>query len=338
MSKVFIVGYSLEACYVAAKLSAEGADVVFYKTGTLGYPCDDIRDYMDQSSYDAIGKYVRNMSELVSPKVDPIAYYSPYDELKITNDSNGLVNYPLRRSSFETISEYEIFRDKMSAVSDITSLAEQSSNALFIYKKYMPRNVFDSLFKDHGSGKWGGVLQYNATMLAREIPINYSTYSGPLIYYRAHSYESLCESLLSNVNIVEYSLDRVKSDLRRRIHGKYIIMDNRIDFICNYMHGRVSRVVLNKHSVPIDMCDEFRCRKDVSALRFSHPEYWLSYAMSKSAAIRVSSERVRRLSFSGQSMVVPSVQSYDILSAYGNLVGMYSGKAFSLPTPMTILA
>ena len=73
-NKSYVIGYSIDSAIFARELALNGDEVVFIRTGTLGYPLDDIRDYI--SYEDVVRLKTLGVSSGFKKKLASCTYFS----------------------------------------------------------------------------------------------------------------------------------------------------------------------------------------------------------------------------------------------------------------------
>lgn len=100
-----VIGYTLDSAILAREIASKGQKVVFMQTGTLGYPLDDIREYISYEDFLKIRSF--RIGEKFKKLHNSTYVHIPFDNLKFVNNRNGLISYPLNRTSFESAEEWE---------------------------------------------------------------------------------------------------------------------------------------------------------------------------------------------------------------------------------------
>ncbi len=143
--KTYIIGYSIDAVLYARELAEADNEIVFIKTGKLGYPLDDIKECLTETSVNKIKQFL--------PKVDfkkmvNFTYmFLPYDQLNFVNGRNGLVSYPLNRKSLESAEELEQIEICFNNLERFKKKLDKSTNYINMCKKFFPQWLYNSLIK-----------------------------------------------------------------------------------------------------------------------------------------------------------------------------------------------
>ena len=339
-NKSYVIGYSIDSAIFARELALNGDDVVYIQTGKLGYPLDDIRDFI---SYEDVVRLktlgvVSGFTKLVNSRYA----FVPYDQLKFVNSKNGLFQYPLNKSSFETAGEWEEMELCLLGVSEFRDTLDNATNFINIYKNFFPKWLYDSVLKFMGMNKWGGYRQskFTRNALAREIDLSYLDCSNAsTIYTPENGYEALCNELLNHDNIKteNTSIDSMKQFITSRVRdGQVYFMDNRIDYVCNYMYGRLDRVKFRAEPVTEQCVEEFI---DVvnGVVLTPMSDYWCT-SNRNGDMIRVYSDPITELNDNRISQISPTNTNKKLIDQYSKLLGLYSGKDLILePLIMTTL-
>jgi UDP-galactopyranose mutase len=335
--KNYVVGYTLDSAIFARELALSGDTVVYINTGPLGYPLDDIRDYI--SYEDVIRLKTMGMSTQFKKLSNSRYAFVPYEQLKFMNCANGLFSYPLNKSSFESAEEWEEMELCLVNVGEFRSTLDNATNFINIYKNFFPRWLYDSVLKYISINKWGGFRQskFTRNALAREIDLSFlDSGNTGTVYSPVDGYKSLCEELLDHENITIQKSD-IK-DMRRFVtsrvkDGDVYFMDNRIDYVCNYTYGNFDRVKFNTERTNESGLDEFI---DVSNGIVITPmkDYWC-ISNDNGDIIKVYSETIDTLNDSRISEISPTNNNKKLISEYSKLLKLYSGKQLLL-NPLVI--
>jgi hypothetical protein len=267
-NEVYIVGYSLDSCVAARKFAQEGNHVYHVCTGPLGYPHDEIGEFLTEEGRKVLLTYIPGLKLI--PVFNSRYLFVPYDSLKMINNKNGLISFPLNKSSFETASELE----QMCAVNldGFVSEIVESQNPSSVIKKHFPKWMYESIGKVMLGNKWGFKQnKLSAGAFIKEFGITYGkdykkskmlglndTNNGT-IYYPSVSYADLCEQFLDHPNISKETrnIEWLQKNINSRIKAKeYIVMDNRIDFACKYMAGKLDRSTMWSETIDPNAAEE----------------------------------------------------------------------------------
>ena len=332
-SSTYIVGYSIDACLYARNLANRGDKVIFMQTGTLGYPYDDVGDFVYESDVIKIRKILGEQlpfDELINSRY----VYMPYDELKLVNSKNGLISYPLNKLSFESAEELDEVIDCAKGLDIFIDKMEKSNNYINMYKAFFPKWLYDSVIKYIAVNKWGGLRQSKLTRKALLKELDLSLMSGfgtGVIYRPTDGYEALCKKLLTHPNI---RIDKVKATAitaaikTRYNNSDFIIMDNRIDLFIGLHHGAFDRVDIRVETTSEQGLEEFI---DVSdGIVFTpRKDYWC--CTNKTGVIqKIYSSVADKASETTQSVICPTIVNTKMMEEYAELLGLYSGKQLNL--------
>jgi len=327
-----IIGYSLDSVIWARKLALNGEKVIYLKTGKLGYPLDDIRDYI---SYEDLLK-IRSLDvNLEFKKLHNGTYvYIPYDQLKFVNNSNGVVSYPLNKNSFESAEEWEQIQPCITNIKKFRDELSNASNFINIYKNFFPKWLYDCMLKYIAINKWGGFRQSKFTRegIAKEIDLSYldDTNTGT-IYRPKAGFEKLCKHMLKhkNIKIENIEIEELKEFIIRRYKDKEIVlMDNRVDYICNYTYGNFDRVKFNVERVKDPNMEEFI---DISeGIVLTPTKDYFCTSNEEGNIIKITSERIESLNYKEQSDISPTSYNKKLYNEYTKMMGLYSGKHLNL--------
>jgi UDP-galactopyranose mutase len=330
---VYIIGYTLDATLIARELAEKkNLKVIFLNTGILGHPLDDIGDYITHEDMIRI-----NALDVITPfkKLSNSTYaFIPYNELKFVNNRNGLISYPLNKSSFDSAEEWEQVEYCILEINKFREKLEQSSNFINIYKNFFPKWLYDSMLKYMGVSKWGDFRQSKFTRdgLAKEIDLSYLDVSNTgTMYAPVNGYNQLCKEILNHPNITleDYKLKDVNNFLRTRFkNADVIVCDNRIDYICNYTYGNFDRVVFETEKTNETNLEEFF---DISEGIVLTPtkDYWC-ITKHQNDITKIRSRYIDDLSNNELSVIAPTITNKKIYSEYQKLISLYSDKILYL--------
>lgn len=341
INEYIIVGYSLEACVIARKMAMLGNKVSFVVSGKLGYPCDDINDFLGESGM----KKISEMGiDVETEKISNGFYvHIPYDNLRMVNDSNGLIPYPLNRSSFESAEEWEQIQSRIREFGEFSDKINESANYINIYKKFLPKWLFESIVKYVGTNKWKlKQSQFTKDSLMREVNLSQlSKKNSGVIYRPLGGFGKLCKSILEHENITLYrqKMHQIKEMFRTRYRNKLVVfIDNRVDYICDYSMGKFDRVDLQIENVTDEEKEQMPEYSfiDKAAILTPQAEYW-STISANGKTIKVYSTEVMEIGDYRQNLITPSQTNLKVLNEYTKLFKRYPNKEFISPAPLTIL-
>jgi len=327
-----IIGYSIDSAMCAREIALSGKKIEFYKTGKLGYPLDDIRDYI--SYEDVIKLQSLGINTLFNKMYNSTYVFMPYEQLKFVNNRNGLINYPLNKTSFESAEEWEQVELCIEKINDFREELKNATNFLNIYKKFFPKWLYDSFLKTVGVNKWGGFRQSKFTKdaLAKEIDLSYldSTNTG-YIYKPDCGYEKVCEDLLDheNIKIVEVDIKDVREIMIKRYKNREVVlMDNRVDYICQYTYGNFDRVQFESEKCEDAQLEEFI---DIDeGIVFTPTKDYFCISNDQGRIIKVKSTKIEEFNYTKQSQISPTNYNNKLKNEYRKMVGLYNGKFLNL--------
>lgn len=331
-----IIGYSIDSAIWAREIALSGKKVHYYKTGQLGYPLDDIRDYI---SYEDVIK-IQSLGVITSfTKLFNGTYvFMPYEQLKFVNNRNGLINYPLNINSFESAEEWEQVELCIDRIGEFREELKNATNFLNIYKKFFPKWLYDSFLKSIAVNKWGGFRQskFTKNALAKEINLSYldDTNTGT-VYKPEIGYEALCEELLNheNIKIVEVDIKDVHGILIKRYKDMEIaLMDNRVDYICNYTYGNFDRVEFTtEQCTTAELDQESNEFIDIDeGIVFTPTKDYFCISNDEGDIIKVTSKRIEDFNYTKQSLISPTNHNNKLYNEYRKMIKLFDGKVLNL--------
>jgi len=327
-----IVGYSLKSVLWARQIAISGQKVIYIKSGQLGYPFDDINEYISEKDINLIKSL---KVDFPVKKLHNSTYiYIPYDQLKFVNNKNGVISYPLNKSSFESAEEWEQIQVCIETLDDFTKDLENASNFVNIYKNFFPRWLYDCLLKYVGINKWGNIRQSKLTReaLQREINLTYLNKFGTTTVYKPKmGYAKLCEALLKhkNIEIKELKITDMRDFLLDRHKNLDIAFtDNRIDYLCNYAHGNFDRVKFECKRFTNPNMEEFI---DIGeGIVFTPTKEYFCASKEDGIITTVTSKNIDTLNYTEQSNISPTSYNRKLYAKYKKLVNLYSRKTLNL--------
>lgn len=327
-----VIGYSLDSVLYARELAEADNKVVFINTGILGYPLDNIRDYISYNTVQKIKSF--NMTIQFTKIVNNTYVFFPYNQLEFVNSHNGLISYPLNKKSFESAEEWEQIELCIDQMDKFKQKLENATNYINIYKKFFPKWLYDSMIKFIGVNKWGGLKQAKFTKdtLVKEINLAYlNEYGNGSIYKPENGYKYVCEKLLNNKNIriTEIPIEKLKNFIMTRQKDTDIVfMDNRIDYLCNYAYGKFERVSFSGEYSKEPNLEEFIDITDGIVLT-PMKDYWcISNEFGNICKVRTQYKSDFKITELTQH--IPTAINHKIYGEYKKLLNLYSGKQLSL--------
>lgn len=330
---VYVIGYSLDSTLIARELAEKKkAKVIYLQTGTLGHPLDDIGDYITQE--DMIRITALGVPTQFKKLTNSTYVFIPYDELKLVNNRNGLISYPLNKSSFDSAEEWEQVEYCLTEVDNFRQKLEKSTNFINIYKNFFPKWLYDSILKHMGINKWGGFRQSKFTRdaLAKEIDLSHLDGSNTgSLFSPVNGYEDLCKQILDHpsIKIEKYDVKRLHPFLTKRYKDADVILcDNRVDYICNYIHGSFDRVTFDVEITTEPNLEEFF---DISEGIVLTPtkDYWC-ITNDRGVIKKIRSTPITQLNTTTQSVIIPTLDNKKLYSEYQKLISLYSDKILYL--------
>jgi hypothetical protein len=331
-----IIGYNIDSVTLSRKLANNGFKVKFYNSGKLGHPYDDIGDFLREGSM----KQLKTMLPELEFETLSNSTYAMFEhsQLKFVNSFNGLISYPINKSSFESAEEQEQIEYCAYETEEILDAINNSKNYINTYKKFFPRWLYDSCIRHISLNKWhtrqSKLTRYS---LIKEINLDYLDEFGTYNIYRPRvSYEDVCKNMLDHENIEYNTIDvnDIIHMLRKRFRNEEVIlMDNRVDVICGYIHGNFHRVKLSVEDVNEPMAEEF-INVDRGLVFTPMKEHFCAtteYGKSK----RIYSSVVDDLSSTDLSIVVPTNDNFATFKEYEKLMTLYSGKNIDIGSKYT---
>lgn len=336
-NKAYIIGYSLDSAMFARELVLKrGIDVVYLQTGKLGHPLDDIRDYISYENVLQIKSLGINAE--FRKLTNSTFVFIPYNDLKFVNNRNGLISYPLNKSSFDSAEEWEQVEFCLANIGEFRENLESANNFINIYKNFFPKWLYDSLLKYMGINKWGGIRQSKFTRegLAREVDLSCldGTNTGS-VYRPIDGYEELCKEFLDHPKITVEQIDirGVNKLLTKRFKTADVILaDNRVDYICNYTYGAFDRVEFQTENTREQNLEEFY---DISEGIVFTPtkDYWC-ISNELGDVIKVKSKYVDELKQRTQSVIPTTTYNRKLYGEYQKMLTLYSGKILYLSSQL----
>lgn len=338
--ELIIIGYSLDSCMMARyRAEKYNQKVTYFQSGILGYPFDDIREYITYENVLEINALGVNVP--FKRLTNSVYAFIPYNELKFVNNRNGLLSYPINKSSFDSAEEWEQVASCLQHIDEFRDDLEKASNYINIYKNFFPKWLYDSLLRYMGVNKWGGIRQSKLTRegLAREIDLSCMDGNKSMTIYRPeHGYQALCQSLLThpNIHVTSVDISQVNKMILQRFKGvEFILADNRVDYICNYTHGNFDRVQFSgEHSRESNLEEFF----DISEGVVFTPtkDYWC-VSNEFGHVVKVRSSLVDSLNYKKQSEIPMTNNNKKLYEEYQKMLSLYSGKILYLSSQLTTI-
>lgn len=330
---VIVIGYTLDSAILARELAQkQNKQVTYLQTGTLGYPLDDLSDYI--SYEDVILLTTLGVDTEYRKLVNGTYVLMPYESLKFINARNGLISYPLNKSSFDSAEEWEQLEFCLHKLTEFRDALEDSTNFINIYKNFFPKWLYDSLLKYIGVNKWGKIRQsqFSREALSKEINLSYldSTNTG-VVFKPTCGYENVCNQLLThqNITIRKTNISDIHKILIKRYPNTDIILcDNRVDYICNYTYGNFDRVQFKSEISNDKNLEEFIDISDGIVLT-PMKEYW-AISSDKGMIKKLYSSTIDTLNYIKQSDIPMTTNNKKMYFEYKKMLQLYSGKILDL--------
>ncbi|MCQ2123262.1 MAG: hypothetical protein MJZ25_03675 [Fibrobacter sp.] len=253
---ITIIGYSVDAVVEAVRQKINGNDVTFRSSGVLGEPLDVFHDMVSGRTADMI--------ETLLPVVEFTEYhnprhmYIPYEKVKISNSSNGVIQFPMNKNTFEKESEWEAVCNAFNG-KEVSECFENKVNSpsklLSVMKNAMPSEFVDTFIKPIGITRWRGIQLSHITMhgFTYECPFDHLGEDYSETYCRPNmTYNALCNLFLDTYDIPNSPIepDEITSLIMNKdFTDNLVVMDNRIDAYMKYMGGRFDRVQMTSEQV-----------------------------------------------------------------------------------------
>lgn len=324
----YIIGYSLDACLYARELADAGTKITFLCTGELGYPLDFIKDFLSESGVNTLKAVLPELTFKKHPNYTRV--FLPYNQLDFVNSHNGLISYPLNKSSFECAEEWEQIENCILNADRFLSRLDESNNYVNIYKKFFPKWLYDSLIKHISVNKWGGLKQskFSKDCLLKEIDISRLAHSGTnMIYSPDITYSNICRKLLShrNITLKKQALDPLKKIMTERHKlSDIIFMDNRVDYLSGFSQGKFDRINIKVEETTDQHMEEFIELSD-GFVYTPMKEYW-GARNNYGSVIKIYSNEETGFVFKDTSALIPTINNEKIYEDYKKLLNLYSGK------------
>lgn len=190
------------------------------------------------------------------------------------------------------------------------------------------------MLKYMGVNKWGGFRQSKFTRegMAKEINLSYldDTTTGT-IYSPEKGYESLCTKILEhdNIKLKSITLDKLKEFIIQR-HKNYeiILMDNRVDYLCNYTFGNFDRVQFEVEHIVDPNMEEFI---DISnGIVITPTKEYFCTSNDEGDIIKINARKIDELNYTKQSNISPTSYNTKLTNEYTKMIKLYSGKHLDL--------
>lgn len=332
----YIIGYSLDAVILARELAVKGKKVTFLQTGKLGYPLDEIKDYI--SYEDMLRIKAIHVNTPFKKLVNSTYAFIPYEQVKFVNSRNGLMSWPLNRSSIDSAEEWEQIEGCINGISAFRDKLDKATNYINIYKNFFPKWLYDTIIKHVGISKWGNFRQskFSHEGLAREINLScLDDNSTGVVYAPVDGYKSLCDDALNhdNITVSSIKLSQVRRLLSKRFpQSDVILMDNRVDEIFGYLYGAFDRVKWVVEESVEQNLEEFI---DVgNGVVFTPTKDYWCISNDHGHITRIKTELIDELNTSAISQICFTSINKKMYSEYKKLVKLHSGKVLTL-IPMT---
>lgn len=328
-----VIGYTIDSAILARELAQKhNKQVTYLQTGKLGYPLDDLNDYI--SYEDVILLNTLGVDTEYRKLINGTYVFMPFDSLKFVNARNGLISYPLNKSSFDSAEEWEQLEFCLHKLNEFRDALEDSTNFINIYKNFFPKWLYDSLLKYIGVNKWGKIRQsqFSREALSKEINLSYLDSSNTGVVYKPTcGYENICKQLLTHTNIKTNKINI--SEIHKMLITRYqntdiILCDNRVDYICKYTYGNFDRVQFRSETTTEQNVEEFI---DISEGIVFTPmkDHW-AIASDHGQVTKLYSTNVNSLNYTNQSDIPMTTNNKKIYFEYKKMLNLYSGKILDL--------
>lgn len=243
-----VVGYTLDAVIEAHNLAMnEENKVIFYKTAPLGEPLDIYNDYISYDDARRLGFITHGLG--YTECINNSYLYIPYELLKFKNSTNGVIQFPLNRNSFEDENEWNEIC-KAYECDDIKGILANASNSptrlITMYKNNMPKWFVDSIVRNLADTRWKGIPTSALTLNGYLYEFSLSDIQHECVnkWYKPElSYANICELILHTDNIEIRDADKKTCFelITKRNIENVTFMDNRIDYYLDYRCGMFDR-------------------------------------------------------------------------------------------------
>lgn len=248
--KVYIIGYTMDAVMEAVSQSTQGNEVELLATADVAKPLDDYGDLISARYKDVLDVLLPGKLEY-REYANPRFFYIPYDKVAIKNTTNGVIQFPLSKKSFCDDAEWKEALEAFRAP-EIQAIAANKANApsklVTAMKASMPQAFADTFCKAMQNTRWRGTQLSHLSMYGfdYEFPLGeFGNDSYNEYYYRpSRTYHEICAALTNVFRITVTPIDQAtakKCIIGHDVHGKVIVMDNRIDQYLDYIAGRFDR-------------------------------------------------------------------------------------------------
>ena len=336
MERVYIIGYTMDAVMEAVSLATQGdKEVILLATAEVGQTLDDYGDLVSQAYREVLDAVLPGMLEFTE-YANPRFFYIPYEKVAISNSTNGVIQYPLSKKSFNDENEWKECVEKFAdpAIQEvINNQANAPSKLVTVLKNKMPQKFVNTFCKALQATRWRGIQLSHLSMNAftYEFPFtelgndNYNEF-----YYRPnHTYHEICAALTNVFNItVERADDATarKYITDRNIDGKVLIMDNRVDQYLDYVAGRFDRVRM--WSVNEKVPPELRYSRD--GLYYTPLNSCWAVTLFDGKCKKYMAEEMTTLYDNFTSEIPSTKTNLKLHNQYCDLVGHYGNKKLDL--------
>jgi len=334
--QVTIIGYSLDAIMEAIRVATSTeSEVIILGTANLGDPLDSYGDCISSRYADVISELLGG-NVIFEEYVNPRHLYLPFDNVKIANRRNGVIQFPLSKKSFDDESEWEECAKCIADKAIVTCMADLSlppTKVISAMKSAMPSKFVDTFAKAMGITRWRGVQLSKLSMQGFK-------YEFPLEFIGKDDYnEYFCRPKMSFHDISTKLIKRFGIKYRRitlqeagnivknnHYPGHTIIMDNRVDQFVDYIGGRFERQRFTAINMKIPPELEFAG----DGLFYTPLSACWAVSVFNGKAKRFMSEMVDTL-YDNDITEIPSTKSnIKMYDTYVNLIRQYGNKELML--------
>lgn len=343
MQKKIIIGYSIDAVLEAISIltQSDKTEVVFYATGPLGSPLDNFNDYISNNDIMLLLQFLPKLK--YSYIYNPEYIYIPYDKIKFKTSSNGFIQYPFTKTSFDDEKEWKCVSTslKNNNINKIKNdMTLSPSKLLTAYKSKLPKWFTESIIKNLANTRWSSLQISQFTMLGLNYEFNFdlideSEYKD--IWYKpVISYNELCHSLLEKYSIK--CIDKSPEEVKRIISNRNVndasitIMDNRIDYYMNYVGGMFDRMQMVSTVVDINDVNipqiQFDCFNNFIAYTPTLNEW--AYTYFDNTIRKFNSKKVFIANDNTLSEIPLTRNNVKLYDTYKNMISLYGDKTLDL--------
>lgn len=332
--KYHIYGHSIEACLTARQIVSEGHDVVFHATEALGKVEDHLGDFILEQYAELILKY----SLQIIPLPNALHVHVPYELIKFNNSTNGLMKFPLTRMSFESKNDADVFS---TMEKEIIEFVNDTSECNFInnFKSLLPKQYYDVVWKHMGLNRWGlRHSQMSRWNYIKELGLSDYSKKTPYVLWKPRTtYGDLCADIIEHP-----SIELIQTDIRElkkiwtnsKLNKNVLVMDNRVDWLCDYRFGLLERKRTTKVvGVDVSNYENFLSNGFI----FTPHDVNFGIKLENGIGTSYSNEDSNELSLDVSRVLSPSLENSKYIDEYSSIVSRYRDRNLLLPKSVTLL-